>query len=130
MSSSQVRLDRLHQVAQRATDLDRSVAFYRDTLGAHLVARFDPPGLAFFELHGVRLLLEAAAPGATLYFRVDDVAEAHEELAARGVEFLAAPALIHRDDEGTFGPPGGEEWMAFFHDPAGNLLSIASRKDP
>jgi methylmalonyl-CoA/ethylmalonyl-CoA epimerase len=39
---------RVHQIAQRADDLDRAVEFYRDTLGLPLTARFDPPGLAFF----------------------------------------------------------------------------------
>jgi catechol 2,3-dioxygenase-like lactoylglutathione lyase family enzyme len=50
-------VDGLHQVAQKADDLDASVAFYRDVLGLRLIARFDPPGLAFFELGGSRLLL-------------------------------------------------------------------------
>ena len=124
----EVRLGRLRQVAQRATDLDRSVEFYRDRLGARLMARFDPPGLAFFELDGVRLLLEGAAAGGTLYFDVDDIEAAYDQLRGRGVEFVREPQLVHRDDDGVFGPPGGEEWMAFFHDPDGNLLAIAARK--
>ena len=28
---------------------------------------------------------------------------------------------------GVFGPPGTEEWMAFFRDPDGNALALASR---
>ena len=55
-------VDGLHQVAQKADDLDESVAFYRDVLGLRLIARFDPPGLAFLDLGGSRLLLEPAAP--------------------------------------------------------------------
>ncbi len=39
----------MHQVAQRAEDLDRAVGFYRDTLELPFIARFDPPGLAFFD---------------------------------------------------------------------------------
>ena len=35
--------------------------------------------------------------------------------------------LIHRDDDGVFGPPGTEEWMALFRDPDGNALALASR---
>ena len=38
-----------------------------------LVARFDPPGLAFFDLGNVRLLLEAGAPASLLYLEVDDI---------------------------------------------------------
>ncbi len=118
----------IRQVAQRARDLDSAVEFYRDTLGAPLLARFDPPGLAFFDLAGVRLLLEASASSSTLYFAVDDIDASFQELRRRGVAFEQEPALVHRDDEGTFGPVGEEEWMAFFRDPDGNLLAISSRR--
>lgn len=118
----------IRQVAQRARDLDRAVEFYRDTLGASFIARFDPPGLAFFQFEGVRLLLEASAPSAALYFAVDDIEASSEELRDRGVVFEQEPRLVHRDDEGTFGTAGEEEWMAFFRDPDGNLLAIASRR--
>ena len=57
----------LHQVAQHADDLDRAVAFYSDVLGCEVIARFDPPGLAFLRLGSVRLLLDKAAPSALLY---------------------------------------------------------------
>ena len=118
----------IRQVAQRARDLDRAVEFYRDTLGASFIARFDPPGLAFFQFEGVRLLLEASAPSATLYFAVDDIEASSDELRRRGVAFEQEPQLVHRDDEGTFGTAGEEEWMAFFRDPDGNLLAITSRR--
>ncbi len=118
----------IRQVAQRARDLDRAVEFYRDTLGAAFLARFDPPGLAFFQFSGVRLLLEASAPSATLYFAVDDIEASAQELRKRGVTFEQEPQLVHRDDDGTFGPAGEEEWMAFFRDPDGNLLAITSRR--
>ncbi|MGI8685792.1 MAG: VOC family protein [Acidimicrobiales bacterium] len=118
----------LHQVAQKADDLDASVAFYTDVLGLELIARFDPPGLAFVRLGDTRLLLERSAPPATLYLRVADIQAAYGALADRGVVFEDEPHLIHRDDEGTFGPAGEEEWMTFFRDPAGNLLALASRR--
>lgn len=127
MDDETVHLGPLHQVAQRATDLDRSVPYYRDVLGLELIARFDPPGLAFFRLGDTRLLLEAAAPPAILYFRVPDIEAAHRELLGRGVVFEDEPHLIHRDDEGRFGAAGEEEWMTFFRDPDGNLLVLAAR---
>ncbi|MCC6236345.1 MAG: VOC family protein, partial [Dehalococcoidia bacterium] len=72
---------RLGQVAQPVTDIQRAIAFYRDILGARHLATFDPPGLAFFDIGGVRLMLDAIAeaqaqgprPGAPLYFRVPDI---------------------------------------------------------
>ncbi len=125
-----LKIGPIHQIAQRATDLDRAIAFYRDLLGARFIARFDPPGLAFFDLDGTRLLLEAVASSVTLYFRVANVRGAYDELRARGVQFIDEPHVIHRDDAGQFGPAGEEEWMAFFRDPDGNLLAIASREKP
>jgi len=124
------RLTRLHQVAARSGDLEDSLAFYRDKLGARFIAKFDPPGLLFFDFNGVRLLLEPNAPEAVLYFRVDDIESSHAELAAAGIEFISEPHAVHRDDDGVFDNPGSEEWMAFFKDPGGNTLALASRKMP
>jgi methylmalonyl-CoA/ethylmalonyl-CoA epimerase len=118
----------MHQVALRASDLDASIAFYRDVLGLPFVARFDPPGLAFFDLGGTRLLLEGSASEAVVYYAVDDLAAACAGLRAAGVELLHEPALVHRDDDGTFGAAGEEEWMAFLHDPSGNIVGLAQRR--
>ena len=120
----------LAQVAQRATNLDRAVAFYTTVLGAPPIGRFDPPGLAFFQLGDVRLLLEANAPSALLYLRVADVRQEYETLRGRGVEFVNPPQLVHTDAEGLFGPAGKEEWMAFFRDSEGNTVGLAARRRP
>ena len=122
-------------MARPTADLDRAVAFYRDTLDLTLVARFDPPGLAFFDLMGVRLLLERSAgevrgEAGVLYLWADDLGQAHRELLERGVRFEHDPQLVHRDDDGTFGPAGSEEWMVFFRDPDAHLLALASRVTP
>ena len=122
-------VDRLHQVALLATNLDAAVEFYRGALGLRFIDRFEPPGLAFFNLGGgLRLLLSATASEATLYFRVDDINAAVRTLTRRGVSFLQKPAMVHRDDEGRLGKKGVEEWMAFFRDPSGNLLALVSQR--
>jgi len=123
-----VNLRRIHQVAIYARDLAEAVTFYRDTLGANYIATFDPPGLAFFDFSGVRLLLEKGASKSTIYFSVDDIDATCTELRSRGGTFTHEPQLVHRDDSGTFGPSGEEEWMAFFTDPSGNVLALARRK--
>lgn len=120
----------LHQIAQKADDLDRAVAFYRDVLDLPLLARFDPPGLAFFDLGGSRLLLEGNAASSVLYLRVDDIEAAAAALKARGVTFVDEPHAIHRDDDGHFGPAGHEEWMTFFHDSEDNLLALVQQRPP
>ena len=120
----------LHQVAQRAEDLDRAVEFYTGVLGGELIARFEPPGLAFVRMGEVRLLLEKAAPAALLYLRVPDVRDTTEELRQAGVTIDTEPHRIHVDDDGVFGAPGEEEWMAFIKDSEGNLVGLASRHKP
>ncbi|HVZ12974.1 MAG TPA: VOC family protein [Bauldia sp.] len=122
-------LDKLHQVALTATNLDAAVEFYRDVLGLKFIARFDPPGLAFFQLSGgARLLLSTTSSSASLYFLVDDIDKAVQELKKRGVYFFHPPAMIHRDEAGFFGKKGNEEWMAFFKDPSGNLLGLVAKR--
>ncbi len=118
----------LHQVAQRSTDLDRSIAFYRDVLGLRFVAKVDPPGLAFFDLGNTRLLLEDGDHSAVLYLAVPDIDAAHAALTGRGVQFDGPPHLVHRDEDGTFGEAGEEEWMAFLRDPDDNIVAILERR--
>jgi methylmalonyl-CoA/ethylmalonyl-CoA epimerase len=121
---------RLAQVALRAQDLDRAIEFYRDILGLPFVAKFDPPGLAFFDLGGTRLLLEGGAPSSLLYWRVADIDAAFADLKAKGVAPVDDPHLIFRDDAGQFGPPGTEVWMASFKDSEDNLVVLNEDRPP
>jgi methylmalonyl-CoA/ethylmalonyl-CoA epimerase len=123
-----VFVEGIHQVALHADDLDRAEAFYRDVVGLRLVARFDPPGLVFFDLGGTRLLLEAGAPASLLYLRVADIDAAWTDLTDHGVEQVSGPHPIHRDEDGQFGPAGNEEWMAFFRDSEGNLVGLVEQR--
>jgi len=123
-----MNLKRIHQISVYAKDLNEAISFYRDTLGAKFLQKFDPPGLVFFDFSGTRILLEKTGLKATLYFRVDDIDAAYEELKGKGVKFLAEPHLIFRDEAGMFGATGEEEWMAFFNDPSENVLALATRK--
>lgn len=123
-----MRITRLHQVAAHAGEHDEMRQFYREVLGAKFIAEFNPPGIMFFDFCGVRLMFEANAAPATLYFWVDDIESAHASLIDQGVVFEGEPHMIHRDEEGVFDNPGSEEWMAFFSDPGGNTLAIASRR--
>lgn len=120
----------LHQVAMGAVDLDRATAFYADLLGQEPMARYDPPGLVFFDLGGTRLLIEAGGiePSSTvLYLRVEDVRTRVEELRAAGVTVEEEAHEIFPDPDGTFGPPGGSEWLAFVRDSEGNLVGLMTR---
>ncbi len=118
---------RLVQVAQHASDLRRAAGFYGALLGAEARALFDPPGLLFFDLDGVRLLLEAGAPSSLLYLSVPDVHKSVEELRDRGVEIVAAPQVIFSHTGDELGPAGTDEWMAFIRDSEGNTVGLVSQ---
>lgn len=123
-------MSELLQVAQHANDLDRAASFYERLLGAPPVARFDPPGLAFFDVGGVRLLLDRAAPSALLYFGVPDVRVRIEQLRADGVEIVSEPHVIFSHDDDVLGPAGTQEWMAFVIDSEGNTVGLISHAPP
>lgn len=102
------------------------MTFYSQLLGTELSARFDPPGLVFFDLGGTRLLLDWVAPSALIYFAVDDVRTKTEELRQRGVMIGTEPHLIFANADSTLGPTGTDEWMSFIIDSEGNTLGLMS----
>ena len=75
-----MNVDRIHQIAVYARDLDEAISFYRNILGTRYLEKYDPPGLAFLDFSGVRVLLEKAGPKSTLYFWLDDLDTAYAEL--------------------------------------------------
>lgn len=118
----------LVQVAQRAVDLARASAFYSDLLGIAPAATYDPPGLVFFDLAGVRLLLDRGAPSAYLYLAVDDIHARIEGLRSAGVEVVSEPHVIFAHEDDTLGPAGTEEWQAFVRDSEGNTVALVEQR--
>ena len=118
----------LVQIAQHADDLGRATAFYADLLGAGPVATFDPPGLVFFDLDGVRLLLDRGAPSALHYLGVDDIDATVERLRAAGVPVESEPLVIFGHDDDLLGPAGTDEWMAFVRDSENNLVGLVEHR--
>ena len=121
-------IETLGQIALTVRDVERSVAFYRDTLGLRFL--FAPaPTLAFLMIGDVRLMLSAPegefAPGSStvLYLRVADIDAEHAVLASRGVRFVDAPHLVAR-------MPDHELWMCFFRDPDEHLLALMCERRP
>jgi catechol 2,3-dioxygenase-like lactoylglutathione lyase family enzyme len=117
-------LGTIGQIHVSVTDVDRSVAFYRDVLGIPFLFRVPGQPMAFFDCDGVRLYLgvpesEDFRSRGVLYFTVKDIAEAHRALVDRGITFRDEPHLVHRTED-------GELQMAFFTDPDGNSLALMS----
>jgi methylmalonyl-CoA/ethylmalonyl-CoA epimerase len=119
---------RVVQVAQRADDLERASAFYTDLLGVPPAATYDPPGLVFFDLDGVRLMLEHNATPAVLYLSVPDIETTLSRLRAAGVSIESEPHVIFSHTDDTLGPAGTDEWQAFFRDSEGNLVGLVEHR--
>jgi methylmalonyl-CoA/ethylmalonyl-CoA epimerase len=117
----------LIQIAQHADDLDRARSFYTELLGAEPLARFERPGLLFYGLGPVRLLLDRAAPSGLLYLRVDGISARVEQLRAQGVVIESEPHVIFRHETDVLGPAGTDEWQAFIRDSEGNLVGLVEQ---
>lgn len=114
-------------------DLDRAKAFYGDTLGLDMAEmemkdmpkEYRPLSL---KLGGAAEVLVYPKPDhepatyTILNFPVDDIEQAVDELAKRGVRFEQYEGELKTDSKGICrnGPP----LIAWFRDPAGNILSV------
>ncbi len=119
---------RLVQIAQKVDDLARAAAFYADLFGARASATYDPPGLVFFDLDGVRLLLDRVAPSALHYYSVDDIDATIALLRERGTTVESEPHMIFGHEDDTLGPAGTDEWQAFVRDTEGNLVGLVEQR--
>ncbi len=116
-------------------DIARSVAWYRDALGATLFREYGGT-TAVFEVNGAWLILVTGGTGTpdkpnvtmrtpadpdsvshSMTFRVQDCRAAYEELRSRGVTFLTEPVE--------------SEWeiRVFFRDPDGHLFELSQAKE-
>jgi catechol 2,3-dioxygenase-like lactoylglutathione lyase family enzyme len=108
-------------------DLDRAREFYGETLGL-MTSVLEEGVLLQIDLAGDRPTLIYLKPDfepatyTILNFPVDDVDAAVDELAAKGVSFERFDGF-EQDEKGIdrTGPNGGIAW---FKDPAGNILAV------
>lgn len=118
------QISQIGQIALTIHDLERAVAFYRDTLGLSLLFQV-PPKMAFFDCGGVRLMLslpedpELDHPSSILYYKVNDIHAVHAAFRDKGAEFRTEPHLVAK-------MPDHELWMAFLKDSEGNTLALMS----
>jgi predicted enzyme related to lactoylglutathione lyase len=117
-------LSQIGQIFVNVKDLDRAIAFYRDILGMTFLFQA-PPGMAFFDCGGVRIMLgiadrpEIDHPASIIYYKVDDIEKVAEVFKARGVEFILDPHLVAP-------MPTYDLWLADFKDSEGNILALMS----
>jgi catechol 2,3-dioxygenase-like lactoylglutathione lyase family enzyme len=106
-------------------DIGKARAFYEGTLGLRVS---EEDGLLTLHLAGDRDTLVYLKPDhvpatyTILNFPVDDVAQAVDELTARGVRFERYDGF-EQDEKGISRDPQGPP-IAWFTDPAGNILAV------
>jgi catechol 2,3-dioxygenase-like lactoylglutathione lyase family enzyme len=109
-------------------DMQKARKFYGETLGLKTSEEY---GLLTLHLAGDRPTLVYEKPDLTpanytiLNFPVDDIDEAVDELAARGVRFEKYDGF-EQDEKGIHRNEG--PYIAWFKDPAGNVLSVLQEK--
>jgi catechol 2,3-dioxygenase-like lactoylglutathione lyase family enzyme len=108
-------------------DLEAARGFYGDTLGLDVTVLDESMGLLALDLTGGTRVMVYAKPShqaagfTILNFPVDDVDQAVDELASRGVSFQRYDGF-DQDERGISRGPG--PGIAWFTDPAGNVLSV------
>jgi catechol 2,3-dioxygenase-like lactoylglutathione lyase family enzyme len=109
-------------------DVEKAQEFYGETLG---LKTSEEHGLLTLHLAGDRPTLVYPKPDHTpadytiLNFPVDDIDEAVEALAARGVQFDRYDGM-EQDEKGIM--RAGGPYIAWFKDPAGNVLSVLQER--
>lgn len=121
-----IALGAVGQLHISVTDLERSVAFYRDVLGLdHL---FTVPGqpLAFFQAGDVRLYLgvpedERFRSRPVVYYRVEDLDATYAAVVERGALSMEKPRKVHEDGTTSL-------HLAFVEDPDGNPVGMMEER--
>lgn len=116
-------IQKVGQIGVPVKDLERAIHFYKEQLGLPLL--FNTNNMAFFECNGLRLLLslpekeEFAHSSSVVYFQVEDIKEAYNELIAKGVPFIDEPHIVAKIGQ-------TETWMTFFRDTEDNHHAFMS----
>lgn len=106
-------------------DIQKAKQFYGETLGLEVS---ETHGLLNLHLAGGTTVLVYPKPNhlpatfTILNFPVADIEQAVDQLTRKGVRFERYDGDLKTDDKGIF--RGGGPLIAWFKDPAGNVLSV------
>lgn len=112
-------------------DMQKARQFYEGVLGLEVS---DDPDMGILMLHiatGADIVVypkgkdHQPANFTILNFAVDNIDEAVDELARRGVRFEQYEGELETDEKGIY---RGNPLIAWFKDPAGNILSVIEEK--
>ncbi|MBS1659960.1 MAG: VOC family protein [Bacteroidetes bacterium] len=106
-------------------DLKKAKTFYAQTLG--LDTKETPEGLDIRTKDNISIFLypkdnHEPATFTVFNFKVDDIEKTVDQLTADGVSFLQYTGELQTDKKGIFRGEGPT--IAWFADPAGNILSV------
>jgi len=110
-------------------DIGKAKEFYGKTLGLEVKDDTSMPGILHLEISGGNTVLIYPKPNhqpatfTILNFPVPDVEKAVDELTARGVKFIVYNDENFKTNEKGIFTDGGPT-IAWFNDPAGNILSV------
>lgn len=113
------------------SDLQKAKEFYGNVLGLEVTD--NPMGLIELHLEGANNIMiypkpnHVAATFTVLNFPVKNIDAAVDELAKKGVSFEQYDGPIKTDEKGICRASGGPQ-IAWFKDPAGNILSVVEEK--
>lgn len=110
-------------------DVAKARQFYGETLGVEI----SETGMLQLKIgNGARVMIypkpnHTPASFTVLNFPVPDIEKAVDALAKRGVRFEHYEGDLKTDEKGIF--RGGGPTIAWFKDPAGNVLSVVETKE-
>ncbi|QED49824.1 VOC family protein [Cytobacillus dafuensis] len=116
-------IQKVRQIGVPVKDLEKAIGFYKNQLGLPLL--FNTDSMAFFECNGLRLLLslpekeEFAHSSSVIYFQVENIKKAYEDLIDKGVSFIDEPHVVAKIGD-------TETWMTFFKDSEDNTHALLS----
>jgi catechol 2,3-dioxygenase-like lactoylglutathione lyase family enzyme len=112
-------------------DLQKAKKFYADTLGLNVID--NPMGLIELQIAGSNNIMIYPKPAhepatyTVLNFPVDDIEKTVDELTAKGIVFEQYEGEIKTNEKGISTDPRSPK-IAWFKDPAGNILSVLEPK--
>ena len=110
-------------------DLEKAKAFYGDVLGLDVKMQDGPMELLELHIEGGNNILIYPKPNhepatfTILNFPVENIEETVDELTKQGVHFEQYEGEIKTDEKGISRSDQGPD-IAWFKDPAGNILSV------
>jgi len=113
-------------------DLQKAKGFYQQTLG--LETTEDVMGIITLHLKGGGEVIIYPKPNhepatfTVLNFQVPDIEKAVDELTKSGITFEQYRAPMKTDEKGILRGQGGGPDIAWFKDPAGNILSVLQER--